>query len=209
MSETILLEAESRTDMGKGASRRLRRLENKVPAIIYGGEKEPSSITLLHNKVLKALEDERIYSSVFTVNVDGKAQSVILKDLQRHPYKLQIMHMDLQRVSAKEVITKNVPLHFINEDTCVGVKAGGAISHTMTEVEVKCKAKHLPEFIEIDMAGVENETILHLSDLQLPKGVELTADLSDSAHDHPVVSVHSAKAAGSDSESEEAGEAEE
>ena len=114
----VLLEAETRTDMGKGASRRLRRLENKVPAIIYGGDKDPKSIHFLHNKVVKALETESIYSSVFDITVDGKVEHVILKAVQRHPYKSVVMHMDLQRVSLKDVLVKFVPVHFINEEKC-------------------------------------------------------------------------------------------
>lgn len=187
---TIVLEAESRSDTGKGASRRLRRLEEKVPGILYGGNKEPKPIHLLQRKVLKALETESIYSSVFDLKVDGKVEHVILKDLQRHPYKPIIMHMDLQRVSAKDVLVKLIPLHFINEETAKGVKEGGVISHTMTQVEVRCKAKDLPEFIEVDMAEVELDQVLHLSDLALPKNVELTVDLTDGSHNLPVVSIH-------------------
>jgi large subunit ribosomal protein L25 len=188
---TILLEAESRKDIGKGASRRLRRLENKVPAIIYGGKKKPMSLTLLHNKVIKALENQSIYSSVFEISVDGKAEQVILKDIQRHPYKPIIMHMDLQRVSDKDVLVKNVPLQFINEEACQALKEGGVVSHTMIQVEVRCEARNLPEFIEVDIANMELNQVLHLSDLVLPKGVELTVDLEkDASHDLPVVSVH-------------------
>lgn len=190
---TIQLEAQSRTDMGKGASRRLRRLENKVPAVLYGGEKKPQSIHLSHNKVLKALESESIYSSVFDLHVDGKVEHVILKDLQRHPYKPIIMHMDLQRVGAKDVLVKHVPLHFINEQTAKGVKAGGIITHTMNQVEVRCRAKDLPEFIEVDMANVGLDDIIHLSHLKLPKGVQLTIDVKDGSHDLPVVSIHAPK----------------
>lgn len=195
---TILLVAESRTDMGKGASRRLRRLENKVPAVIYGGEKESKSIHFLHNKVVKALETESIYSSVFDISVDGKTEHVILKALQRHPYKPLIMHMDLQRVSAKDILIKLVPIHFINEQKSVGIKAGGMINHTMTQVEVRCQAKNLPEFIEVDMTQVGMNDIVHLSDLQLPKGVHLTVDLTDASHDSPVVSIHAPKAGAAD-----------
>lgn len=195
MSSSVELEAQSRADIGKGASRRLRRLENKVPAVLYGGDKDPVSITLMHNKVLHALEQESIFSSVFKLKVDGTTHNVILKDLQRHPYKPLVMHIDFQRVSAKETIVKSVPIHFINEENCVGVKSGGIISHNMTEVEVKCLAQDLPEFIEVDMAPIGLETVLHLSELSLPKGVELTADLSDAAHDHPVVAIHVVKAA--------------
>ena len=190
---TILLVAESRTDMGKGASRRLRRLENKVPAVIYGGDKEPQSIHFLHNKVVKALETESIYSSVFDITIDGKTEQVILKALQRHPYKPIVMHMDLQRVSAKDVLVKLVPIHFINEEKSVGIKAGGMINHTMTQVEVRCQAKNLPEFIEVDMSSIAINDVVHLSDLILPKGVHLTVDLADDIHNAPVVSIHKTK----------------
>ncbi|ASQ46915.1 50S ribosomal protein L25/general stress protein Ctc [Legionella clemsonensis] len=189
---TIVLEAESREDIGKGASRRLRRLENKVPAVIYGGEKAPKAIHLLHNKVIKALENESIYSSIFDLKVDGKVEHVILKDLQRHPYKPVILHMDLQRVSAKDVLVKNVPIHFTNEQDSKGVRAGGIITHTMTQVEVRCKAKDLPEFIEIDMTNVGLNDVIHLSDLKLPTGVQLATAL-DESHNLPVVSIHAPK----------------
>ena len=198
---TILLEAESRTDMGKGASRRLRRLENKVPAVIYGGDKKPKSIHFLHNKVIKALETESIYSSVFDISVDGKVEHVILKALQRHPYKPLVMHMDLQRVSAKDILIKLVPIHFTNEQKSAGIKAGGMINHTMTQVEVRCQAKDLPEFIEVDMTSVGMNDVVHLSDLKLPKGVHLTVDVTDGSHDAPVVSIHASKAGSVDEES--------
>lgn len=197
---TILLEAESRTDMGKGASRRLRRLENKVPAVIYGGDKEPKSIHFLHNKVVKALETESIYSSVFDISIDGKTEHVILKALQRHPYKPLVMHMDLQRVSAKDILVKLVPIHYINEQKSAGIKAGGLINHTMTQVEVRCQAKDLPEFIEVDMTKVAMNDVVHLSDLKLPKGVHLTVDVADGSHDAPVVSIHAPKVASVDDE---------
>jgi large subunit ribosomal protein L25 len=190
MSTTIMLEAETRTDMGKGASRRLRRLENKVPAVLYGGDKEPKSIHLLHNKVVKALETESIYSSVFDLHVDGKSERVILKDLQRHPYKPIIMHMDLQRVSAKDVLVRMVPLHFINEEDAPGVRDGGMVNHTMIQVEVRCQAQHLPEFIEVDLSGMAIDDVLHLSNLKMPKGVKFAIDPTEGGHDHPVVSIH-------------------
>ncbi|MDR3441719.1 MAG: 50S ribosomal protein L25/general stress protein Ctc [Legionella sp.] len=186
----ILLEAQTRTDMGKGASRRLRRLENKVPAVIYGGEKEPMSILFLHNKVIKALETESIYSSVFDITVDGKVEHVILKALQRHPYKPLVMHMDLQRVSKKDILVKLIPIHYINEQKAPGIKAGGIVNHTMTQVEVRCQAKDLPEFIEVDMSAIAMDEVLHLSNLKLPKGVHLTIDVADGSHDAPVVSIH-------------------
>ena len=200
----VMLEAETRTDMGKGASRRLRRLENKVPAVIYGGSKEPKSIHLLHKNLVKALETESIYSSVFDVRVDGKIEHVILKDLQRHPYKPVILHMDLQRVTPKDVLVKMVPLHFINEDESTGVKEGGMVSHTMVQVEIRCQAQYLPEFIEVDLSEMGLDDVLHLSDLKLPKGVHLAIDLKTAGHDHPVVSIHVNRA----SASEQAEEAE-
>ncbi|CEG57964.1 50S ribosomal protein L25/general stress protein Ctc [Legionella fallonii] len=190
---TILLVAESRADLGKGASRRLRRLENKVPAIIYGGDKKPKSIHFQHNKVIKALETESIYSSIFDISVDGKTEHVILKALQRHPYKPIIMHMDLQRVSAKDILVKLIPIHFINEQQSPGIKAGGIINHTMTQVEIRCQAKDLPEFIEVDMANIGMNDIVHLSDLKLPKGAKLTVDATDGVHNSPVVSIHAPK----------------
>ena len=186
----ILLEAEARTDMGKGASRRLRRLENRVPAVIYGGDKKPMSIHFLHNKVVKALETESIYSSVFDITVNGKVEHVILKALQRHPYKPLVMHMDLQRVSKKDVLVKLVPIHFINEDKSLGLKAGGIINHTLTQLEVRCQAQNLPEFIEVDMANVKMDEIVHLADIKLPKGVQLTVDPTDGSHNTPVASIH-------------------
>ena len=206
---TIVLEAEARTDMGKGASRRLRRLENKIPGILYGGDKKPQAIHLSHNKIVKALETESIYSSVLSLQIGGKVEHVILKDLQRHPYKPIIMHMDLLRVSAKDVLVKLVPLHFINEDSAKGVKAGGRINHSMTQVEIRCQVKNLPEFIEVNMADVGMNDVIHLLDLKLPRGVHLTIDDKDESHNLPVASIHSAKGGPSEEDvAEEAAAAE-
>lgn len=196
----IVLQAEARSDIGKGASRRLRRLENKVPAVIYGGDKKPQSLHLPHNKVIKALENEAIFASVFDLDINGKIEHVILKALQRHPYKPVILHMDLQRVSAKDVLVKHVPLHFINEQQSKAIKNGGIVTHTMTQVEIRCQAKDLPEFIEVNMAEMLLEQVLHLSDLKLPKGVQLTVDPKDGSHNLPVVSVHAPKVATSSDE---------
>lgn len=190
---TIVLEAETRADIGKGASRRLRRLEGKVPGVLYGSGKAPKPIHLLHSKLLKALETESIYSSVFDLNIDGKVERVILKDLQRHPYKAIILHMDLQRVSAKDILVKMIPLHFVNEEEAKGVKEGGMVNHTMNQVEVRCEARHLPEFIEVDVVNLGLGDVLHLSDLKLPEGVHLATDVKLAEHDHPVVSIHLSK----------------
>jgi large subunit ribosomal protein L25 len=191
---TISLEAEARTDIGKGASRRLRRLENKIPAVLYGGEKQPESIHLSQNKVLKALEMESIYSSVFDLHYNGKVEKVILKDMQRHPYKTLILHMDFQRVSAKDVLIRMVPLHFINEEEAPGVKEGGIVNHTMTQVEIRCQAQHLPEFISVDLSQMNLDDVLHMTNLQLPKGVSFALDPKEGGHDHPVVGIHLSRA---------------
>ena len=203
---TILLEAEIRADKGKGASRRLRRLENKVPAVVYGGDKEPQSIHLLHNKVIKALETESIYSSVFDLKVNGTVEHVVLKDLQRHPYKPIILHMDLQRVSDKDVLVKMIPLHFTHQEQAPGVKDGGLVNHTMTQVEVRCQAKFLPEFIEVDLSAMKMNDVLHLSDVKLPANVHLAIDATAGDHDHPVVSIHASKADVSELATEKAAE---
>lgn len=190
---TITLEATARETVGKSANRRLR-FQDKIPAVIYGGDKDPQSITLSHNKVMIAFKNEAIYSSVLDLKIGDSQEKVILKDLQRHPFKPIILHMDLQRVSAKDVLVKEVPLHFLNEETAKGVKAGGIISHAMNQVEVKCQVKDLPPFIEVDLLKVNLDEVLHLSDLKLPKGVELTVDLSDEIHNLPVASIHTPKA---------------
>lgn len=190
MSTTMTLEAETRTCIGKGASRRLRRLDEKVPAVIYGGNKPPQAIQFLQRHVAKFLECESVYSSVFEILVAGKKERVILKDLQHHPYKTTILHMDLQRVSAKDILVKIVPLHFINEENAPGVKEGGVVNHTMTQVEIRCEARALPEFIEVDLAGLAMNETLHLSQINLPKGVAFSVDPTTGDHDHPVVSVH-------------------
>ncbi len=176
MTVEFALNAEVRSDLGKGASRRLRRNVSMVPAVIYGGEKAPQSISLLAKDLAKLLENEAAFSHVLTLNVAGTNESVVIKALQRHPAKGYVLHADFQRVVAGQKLTAHVPLHFINEASAVGVKQqGGEISHTISEVEVSCLPKDLPEFIEVDMAAVEVGQTIHMSDLKLPKGVELVA----------------------------------
>lgn len=192
MSTTMTLEAETRVCIGKGASRRLRRLDEKVPGVVYGGKKPPQAVQFLQRHVAKFLESESVYSSVFEIILDGKKERVILKDLQHHPFKNMILHMDFQRVSAKDVLVKIVPLHFINEENAPGVKEGGVVNHTMTQIEIRCEARALPEFIEVDLANLAMNEIIHLSQIKLPKGVELSIDPTTGDHDHPVVSAHKA-----------------
>ncbi len=185
--ENFEINAKVRTDIGKGASRRMRNT-GIIPAIIYGAGKNPVSLSLSHNEINKNLSNESFYSQILTVNIDGKSERAVLKDLQRHPYRPSILHLDLQRVSDTEKLHLRVPLHFINEENCVGVKQdGGKISHQMTEVEISCLPKDLPEFIEIDLENVKTNEIVHLSSLTLPENVELVS----LAHgDLPVVSVN-------------------
>ena len=191
MPSNIVLEAELRTITGKSANRRLRRLEQKVPAVIYGGTKEPVTINLFQNKINKALANTAIYSSIITIRIQEFQESVVLKSLQRHPYKSTvILHMDLQRISAKDHITMHVPLHFINEQHAKGVLEGGIITHIMTQIEVRCQAQDLPEFIAVDMINVGLHGMVHLSDLQLPAGVVLTVDPHDKQHNHALVNIH-------------------
>ena len=195
MADKIDLVAELREDQGKGASRRLRR-EGKVPAILYGAGRPPRAISLQHNKLIRALEDESFYSSVLNIKVGDKNQETILKDVQRHPAKPQILHIDLQRIVAGEAIRMSVPVHFLNEETAVGVKTqGGIMNKMLNEVDVQCLPKDLPEYLEIDVAELEIGGLLNLSDLKLPKGVELI-DLShgDESDDKPLVQIVKSRA---------------
>ncbi len=194
MTDIFELNAEKRADIGKGASRRLRRLQDKIPGILYGGEKEPIAITLEHKQVLKALENEAFYSHILTIKIDGKAEKAVLKDVQRHAFKPKVTHMDFQRVSAKSKLHMHVPLHFINEDLAPGVKIGGGIvNHLLTDVEVVCLPSDLPEYIEVDLAGLQLNQAIHLSDLKLSKGVELVALSHD--HDLSVANIQLPRAA--------------
>ena len=199
MSTDFTLHAKGREVSGKGASRRLRRLAGEIPAIVYGGKKDPQSLTLIHKDVLKALENEAYYSHIISLDVDGKSQDVVLKDVQRHPAKTVILHLDFLRINKTTALTIRVPLHFINEDNCVGVKKeGGIISHTMSELEVQCLPKDLPEFIEVDVSELALGSTLHISDIKLPKGVESVALSHGSDHDLPVAAVNKVKSGGSE-----------
>ena len=194
MTAEFTLNAEARSDLGKGASRRLRRLASQVPAVIYGGDKAPVSISLLAKEVAKLLENEAAYSHVIALTVAGAVETVVIKALQRHPAKGHVLHADFVRVVAGQKLTAHVPLHFLNQETSVGVKQqGGEVSHSAVEVEVSCLPKDLPEFINVDMAKVEVGQIVHMSDLTLPAGVELVA----LAHgkDLPIANIHASRVA--------------
>ena len=202
---TIELNAVLRDDMGKGASRRLRHA-GKIPAIVYGAGKDPVAMTLEQKDVQYVLPDEAFYSQILSLNVDGKKQDVLLRDLQHHPYKQDIMHIDFMRFDATHVVHVHVPLHFIGEEIAPGVKTeGGAVSHIVMEVEVECLPKDIPAFIEVDLSQMHLNDILHLSDLKLPAGVEVLALKQGEEHDTAVASIHVRKGAAA---TEETGEAE-
>ncbi|WEL77016.1 50S ribosomal protein L25/general stress protein Ctc [Pseudomonas sp. CBSPAW29] len=211
------LNAELRSDLGKGASRRLRRLASLVPAVVYGGEKAPESISMLAKEIAKLLENDAAYSHIIELNVGGKKQNVIIKALQRHPAKGHVLHADFIRVVAGQKLTAIVPVHFVGEEA--PVKKGGVVSHTATELEVTCLPKDLPEFIEVDLSlqpacrnrlsssnlsAAEIGTIIHLSDLKAPKGVEFVALAHDD--DKAVANVHAPRVVAEDEEGETAAE---
>jgi large subunit ribosomal protein L25 len=183
-------DAEIRTTTGKGDARRARRL-GKIPAIVYGGGlTEPVKLYLAHHRVAKALQNDAVYSHVLTLKYDGKEEKAILKALERHPSRPIIMHMDFQRINEKDKLHVHIPLHFINQETSIGVKKGGVVSHALVEVEVLCLPQNLPEFIEVDMAKVDIGQLVHLSDLTVPEGVELVDLTHGALNDRTVASVH-------------------
>ena len=190
MAKEYSLQASARSEQGKGASRRLRR-ENGVPAVIYGAGKEPQSITLKHNELIRNLEEEAFYSQILTVDFGDSKELAILRDLQRHPAKAIVLHADLQRIKEDEALTVNVPLHFINEAAAPAIKTrGGKASHILNEVSVSCLPKDLPQYIEVDMMDVEKGQIVHLSDLKMPEGVTLPQLALGDDHDQALAAIH-------------------
>ena len=192
MTISFEFDAQLRESRGKAESRRMRRLDDNIPAVIYGLKKDPVAITLPHKDVIHAMDKEEFYSQVITLNVAGKPEKVVLKDLQRHPFKPKVMHVDFLRISAKEKITMNVPVHLLGEDKCAGIKAGGVLSQIQTEIEVSCLPAQLPTHIDIDISALEIGESVHLSKVSLPKGVELAHAIEDDEHDHPVVAIQAA-----------------
>ena len=187
MSDEFNLIAEMRDDRGKGASRRLRR-QGKVPAIIYGAGREPRALMFDHNKVLRELENASFYSSILTIKVGDESRAAIVKDIQRHPAKKQILHIDFQRIVEDEKIRMQIPIHFLGEEDAIGVKiGGGSVSRLMTELEVSCLPKDLPEFLEVDISELELDQMLHVSNISLPKGVEISEIVLE--QDQAIVSI--------------------
>lgn len=192
MSVNFDVIAQPRTEAGKGASRRLRRA-GLVPAIVYGAHRDPEMVTISHNELIKHLEHEAFYSHVLDLQVGAETTKVVLKDMQRHPAKPFVLHVDFMRVSQDEKLRMVVPIHFLNEDKCKGIKIGGQASHNITEVEIVCLPKDLPEFIGVDISEMEIGAILHLSELPLPAGVALAHSPDP---DEPVIVIHGARSGG-------------
>ncbi len=194
--------ANKRSETGSSASRRLRRA-GLVPGVVYGGTQAPESITVIGKDLIKMLKDESFFTAVVTLDVDGKQEQAMIMDLQRHPFKPSLIHVDFERVTADTIVTKLVPLHFINEATSKAVKNQGAsIQHVTAEVEIKCPAGVLPEFIEVDLADAETGQVIHLSDLKIPTGAQLTELAKGADHDAAVALVVAPKGVSSDSEEE-------
>lgn len=207
MSDDIQVAAASRTLFGKGASRRLRR-ENLVPAIVYGAEDEPQALQLKHNEVMKHLENESFYSQLLMLSVDGKESvRTLLRDVQRHPFRQQVLHLDFQRVVAGQALQVTVPLHFVNEDTCFGVKTeGGMINKTLIEVTVSCLPRNIPESVIVDMLELKIGESVHLSDLVMAEDVSLV-DFGEKGDDsdRAIVTVIASRVAEEDEDSADGG----
>jgi large subunit ribosomal protein L25 len=191
---SIKLVAQTRTELGKGSSRRLRHAD-LVPAIVYGAGKEPVSLTFEQKELRKVECIEAFYSSILNLEIDGTSEQVLLKAIQRHSFKEQIQHLDLLRVDASQKLQTMVPLHFINEDIAESVKNGGVVAHITNEVEVSCLPKDLPSFVEVNLENIELGATVHLSDLVLPTGVESVELTKGTAHDLPVATIALAKKA--------------
>lgn len=195
MEQQFEITAQSRTQSNSNANRRMRKA-GQVPAVVYGGGRPPVLLAVNHNELIRHLENEAFYSHILTLKAEGKKDKVILRNIQRHPSKARVLHIDFFRVSEDQQIKVHVPLHFINEDICCGVKEqGGIISHMQTDVEVACLPKDLPEYLEVDVADLSLGHSLHLSDLKLSAGISLTALSQSDANDYALVSVIMPRAA--------------
>ena len=185
MAIEFTLNAEAREDAGRGASRRLRR-EGRVPAILYGGDTKALPLTLDHNELIHNLHIEAFHSHVLTVKIGKKNEQVILKDVQHHPFKNEVVHVDLLRVKAGQKLHVTIPLHFVGADNAPGIKEGGVFSRNVVEVEVECLPKDIPEYLEVDVSALEIGDARHLSDIVLPEGVTLLALSHDEEHEHDI-----------------------
>jgi large subunit ribosomal protein L25 len=204
MNLSFEIQAETRQDVGKGASRRLRKA-NKVPAILYGADKPAQSLVVDHELLLRSLAQEAFYSHILTVSVDGKPQKAVLKAVQRHPFKPRILHVDLLRTSAKQKLRMQVPLHFLGEERAPGIKEGGLLTHQVTEAEIECLPGDLPEYLEVDVSELPLNGLVHLSEIKLPKGVTIPVLAQGPEHDQVVASIHLQRVVTEEAEEEEEG----
>lgn len=189
MSANFIVEAEVRTGSGTAASRRARR-NGQVPVVVYGGGEDEQYLLVEHNKIMRQLEVESFHSALVQLQVDGDLQRAVLRDVQMHPYKAQVMHLDFQRVSRKDTITMTVPFHFIGEEDAPGVKLdSGIMSHSMTSVDVTCLGSDLPEYIEVDVSGLGMGESVHLGEVKLPEGVELASSIQEADLELSIASV--------------------
>jgi large subunit ribosomal protein L25 len=180
MTDSNIILAEIREDVGKGASRRLRR-QGKIPAVIYGGKKEPATLTVEHDPLVHAAAEESFYSSILEIRVgDGRSQKVVVRDVHHHPYKPQIMHLDFFRVSADELLKISVPIHYIGEEESEAGKASGVvIQYLITEIEIEALPENLPEYLDVDLSEMEDGDVVMLTDVKLPEGVSIPALAGD------------------------------
>lgn len=207
MANSHIINVEKRNDEGKGASRRLRRA-GFVPAIVYGGELKPVSIQMQHKDVWHASQNEWFYSSILDLSLNGDVQKVLLRDIQRHPFKQLVLHIDFQRVNENEAIRVRVPLHFLNQEgSPAGKTSGVVITHEVNEIEISCLPKNLPEHIEVDLSALNIDDIVHLSDIKLPEGVEIPELRLGKEHDHAVVIAKEVRAEAEEAPAEGEGEA--
>jgi len=200
MSNVFEFNAVSRAVAGTSAAKASRRNGN-IPAVIYGGNGEPELIELNHNEVVKSLVNEAVYSHILKLNIGGKVENAILKDMQRHPAKNQIIHMDFMRVVMTEKLKLNVPLHFVNEELSPGVKEGGVVMHSMIDVEIECLPGNIPEYIEVDLTGLKIGESIHLSQLVLVDGLEIVALTHGEDHDLPVAQIMKSRVGSDEDES--------
>ncbi|XOV85857.1 MAG: 50S ribosomal protein L25/general stress protein Ctc [Pseudomonadota bacterium] len=205
MSDNIELTVQVRTDVGKGASRRLRRNAGLVPAVMYGAGKEPVALTIPHKDLMKATENEAFFSQIITINTGDEKSPAIVKDMQRHPAKNRILHADFFRVRMDQEITVEIPLHFVNEEECVGVRMhNGQLAHNISSIEVSCLPGNLPEYLEVDVMNLDIGDAIHLSQLALPEGVAIPALALGEDHDQVVVTVNEKREIVEDEEAEAA-----
>lgn len=205
----LILHAETRTEVGTAHSRRLRRDGERIPGVIYGSGKQTNQVTFLRKELAKLMQEENFFSHTITIHEGAEQEQVVLRDLQRHPAKGNVMHLDFLRISANRAVNVKIPLHFLNEDHCVGVKnQGGSIAHSITEVEISCLPDAIPDFIPVDTTNLDLRDAVHLSDLMLPEGVSIIAlqHGTDADHDSLVVSVRPPRGGADEDEEQEAEE---